>query len=162
MMVAIGDSLSDLASSDDWEDGDDEDDEEIEQGQLSDDEEPGWMMGPITKMVQHRLERFRQKQTKLDQLTQPGWKDATDYFHGRDKKYSTSTFWVPAVVQQQMDDVASTPVPTMIGELLECLNIVPGIGHVPQGTSRPGSCHIRLGSGKSQSYTSLSDLAPAT
>jgi hypothetical protein len=30
MLVAIGDSLSDLASSDNWKDGEDEDDEETE------------------------------------------------------------------------------------------------------------------------------------
>jgi len=51
MLVAIGDSLSDLASSDDGEDGEDEDDEETEQGKLSDNDEPGWVMGTITKTV---------------------------------------------------------------------------------------------------------------
>ena len=72
MMVAIGDGLSDLASSNYGEDGDDEDDEETEQGQLSEDDEPGWVIGTMTKMVQQRLERFRQKMMKLDELTQPG------------------------------------------------------------------------------------------
>jgi len=62
MMVAIGDNLSDLASSDDGEDDDDEDDEETEQGQLSEDAKPSWVMGTITKTVQQRLERFPQKQ----------------------------------------------------------------------------------------------------
>jgi len=52
MLVAIGDSLSDLASSDDGEDGEDKDDEETVQGKLSDDDEPGWVMGTITKTVQ--------------------------------------------------------------------------------------------------------------
>jgi len=52
MLVAIGDSLSDLASSDNGEDGEDEDDEETEQGNLSEDDEPGWVMNTITKMVQ--------------------------------------------------------------------------------------------------------------
>jgi hypothetical protein len=80
MLVAIGDSLGDLASSDDGEDGEDEDDEETEQGKLSDDDEPGWVMGTITKMVQQRMESFRQKQMKLDELTQPGWENAADYF----------------------------------------------------------------------------------
>jgi len=51
MMVAIWDSLSDLASSDDGEDGEDEDDNETEQGQLSDDDEPDWMMCTLTKTV---------------------------------------------------------------------------------------------------------------
>ena len=59
MLVAIGDSLSDLASSDDGEDGEEEDDEETEQGNLSEDDEPGWVMGTITKTVQQRMERFR-------------------------------------------------------------------------------------------------------
>jgi len=70
MMAAIGDSLSDLASSDDGEDGEDED-EETELGKLSEDDEPGWVMGPISKTVQQRIESFRQKQMKRDELTQP-------------------------------------------------------------------------------------------
>jgi len=41
MMVMIWDSLSDLASSDNGEDGESEDDEHIEQGKLSEDDEPG-------------------------------------------------------------------------------------------------------------------------
>jgi len=72
MLVGIGDSLSDLASSDDWEDWEDDDDEDPEQGKLSEEDEPGWVMGTITKMVQQRMERFRQKQMKLNDLTQPG------------------------------------------------------------------------------------------
>ena len=52
MLVAIGDSQSDLASSDDGEDVEDEDDEETKQGKLSEDDEPGWEMGTITKSVQ--------------------------------------------------------------------------------------------------------------
>src|SRR5882757_9930732 len=80
ILVAIGDSLSDLASSNDGEDGEEEDDEETEQGNLSEDNEPGWVMGTITKTVQQRMERFRQKQMKLDELTEPGWENAADYF----------------------------------------------------------------------------------
>jgi hypothetical protein len=73
MLVAIGDSLSDLASSDDGEAGDDEDDEGIEQGKLSEDDEPSRVIGTIAKTVRQRMERFRHKEMKLDQLTQPGW-----------------------------------------------------------------------------------------
>jgi len=81
MLNAIGDSLSDLASSDDEEDADDEEEEDhIEQGKLSEDDEPGWVMGTISKSVPRRMERFWQKQTKLDELTQPGWGDVADYF----------------------------------------------------------------------------------
>jgi hypothetical protein len=62
MLAAIGDSLSDLASSNDGENGEDEDDEDTEQGKLSDDDKPSWVMGTITKTVQQRMEMFRQKQ----------------------------------------------------------------------------------------------------
>jgi len=72
MLVAIGDSLSDLASSDGGEDGEDENDEETEQGNFSKDAKPSWVMGTITKTVQQRMERFRQKQMKLNEMTQPG------------------------------------------------------------------------------------------
>jgi len=160
MLVAIGDSLSDLASSDDGEDGEEEDDEETEQGNLSEDDEPGWVMGTITKMVQQRMERFWQKQMKLDELTQPGWEDAADYFRERDKKYSTTELRVPVVVQPQTMDDAPAPPPATFGELMESLDIVPGILEMPQGTSRPGSSHIRQTSGRWQSNKHRALLPP--
>jgi len=126
MMVAIADSLSDLASSDDGEDGEIEE-EETEQGKQSEDDEPSWVMGTITKTVQQRMEKFRQKQMKLDELTQPRWEDAADYFREKDKVYGTSELMVAAVVQPQTDDDAAVPSPTTFGELMECLEIVPGI-----------------------------------
>jgi hypothetical protein len=159
-MAAIGDSLSDLASSDDGEDGEDED-EETEQGKLSEDDEPGWVMGTITKTVQQHMESFRQKQMKLEELTQPGWEDAADYFRERDKKYGTAELKVPVVVQLQTHDGASSPPPTTFGELMEWLDIVPGISQMPQGTSRPGSSHIWVGSVKPHSNTSISGHQPA-
>jgi len=158
MLVAIGDSLSDLASSDDGEDGEDEDDAETEQGKLSEDDEPGWVMGTITQTVQLRMERFRQMQKKLDELTQPGWEDAANDFRERDKKYGTSELKVPAVVQPQMNDQAPPPPPTTFAELMESLDIVPGIS---QGTSWPGSSHIRLGSVKQQAKLSIPSGEPA-
>jgi len=111
--------------------------------------------------VQQRLEWFRQKQVKLNEFTHPGWEDATDYFRERDNKYDTSALRVPAVVQQHMDDDAVTPIPTTIRELLECLDIVPGISRRSQGTSLPGSTHIGLCSVKPQSDTSISGPEPA-
>jgi hypothetical protein len=74
MLNAIGDSLSDLASLDNKQDGEDMEDNEddTELGKLSDDDEPGWVMVTITKTVQHSIERFRQTQMRLDELTQPG------------------------------------------------------------------------------------------
>ena len=67
MLNAIGDSLSDLASSEHEEDVEDEDDDEEDtvHGKLSDDDEPGWVIGTISKTVQHRMESFRQMQLRL-------------------------------------------------------------------------------------------------
>jgi hypothetical protein len=161
MLFAIGDSLSDLASSDDGEDGEEEDDEETEQGNLSDDDEPGGVMGTITTPVQQRMERFRQKQMKIDELTQPGCEDAADYFRERDKKYGTTELRVPAFVQPQTMDDALAPPPATFGELMESLDIVPGILQRPQETSRPGSSHIRLGSVKPQTKTIIPSGEPA-
>jgi len=78
MLGASGDSQSDLACSDDGEDGEDEDDEETEECKLSEDDEPGWVIRTMTKTVQQQMETFRQKQMKLDELTQPGWEDLAD------------------------------------------------------------------------------------
>jgi len=161
MLVAIGDSMSDLASSDDGEDGEEEDDEETEQGKLSEDDEPGWVMGTITKTVQQCMERFRQKEMKLDELTQPGWEDAATYFCERGKKYGTFELRVPAVVQPQTNEDARVPPPTTFGELMETVDIVPGISQRPQVPSRPGCSHIRLGSGKPQSKLSIPSGEPA-
>jgi hypothetical protein len=52
MMVTIGDSLCDLACSNHGEDLDNEDDAETEQGTLSEDDEPGWVMSTISNAVQ--------------------------------------------------------------------------------------------------------------
>jgi len=50
-MVAIRDSQSDLASSEVEEDREDEEDEDTLLGKPSDNDEPGWVMGKISKMV---------------------------------------------------------------------------------------------------------------
>jgi hypothetical protein len=151
MLNAFGDSLSDLASSDDEKDGEHKEEEhDTELGKLSEDDEPGWVMGTISKTVQQRMESFRQKQIKHDELTQPGWEDTADYFCERDKKYATAKLTVPVVVQPQTDDDALAPPPTTFGELMERLDIVPRMSRMPQGTSRPGSGHMRLGSVKPQ------------
>jgi hypothetical protein len=81
MLNTIGDSLSDLATSEDEQNGEDEKDneEDTKLGKLSDDE-PGWVIGTISKKVQHRLDSFRQKQVRLDELTHLGWGHAGSYF----------------------------------------------------------------------------------
>jgi len=158
MLIAIGDSPSDLACSDNGEDGEDEDDEVTEKGKLSEDDEPGWVIGTITKTVQQRMERFRHNQMKFDELSQPWWETAANYCHERDKKYSTAELRVPAVVQQQTNGDAPPHPLTTFAELMESLDIVPGMS---EGTWQPGSSHIRLGSVKPRSKSSIPSGEPA-
>jgi len=68
---------------------------------------------------------------------------------------------VPVVIQPQTNDDASAPPSTTFGELMEKINIVPGISQMPQGTSRQGSSHIWLCTVKPQSDLSISGLEPA-
>jgi hypothetical protein len=98
---------------------------------------------------------------KLEELTQPGWDDPADYFRERDEKYGTTKLRVPAVVPPQPKDDAPPRPPATFGELMESLDIVPGIGQRPQGTSQPGSSHTRLGSVKPQSKSSIRGGEPA-
>jgi len=104
------------------------------------------------------MEMLRQKEMKFDELTQPGWEDAANYFPERDKMYGTSELIVPAVVQPHMNDDAPPHPPTSFAELMESLDIVSGIS---QGTFRPGSSHIRLVSVKLQSKLSIPSGEPA-
>jgi hypothetical protein len=112
-------------------------------------------------MLQQRIERFRQMQMKLDELTQPGWEDVANYFHDWDKKYGTSKIGFPAVVQPQMDDNASAPAQTLFDESMECLGILPGISQILPGIPRPDSSHIRLGLVESYLNTSTPILESA-
>jgi len=90
------------------------------------DDEPGWVMGTISKEVLQRIGSFRQKQMRLDELTQPGWGDAANYFCARDMNYGNAEFKVPAVVNPQIDPIAATPSPTTFGEHMQTLEIVSG------------------------------------
>jgi len=116
-------------------DGEDEHEEETEYVQLSNDDEPGYVMGTITKSVQQCMERFWQKQMKLDELTQQEVENASDYIRCRDQNYGTCDIWVAAAVQHYTDDDAVAPAPTSFREQMECLDIVPGISQMPQETS---------------------------
>ena len=53
MLNAIGESLSDLGSSDEEQDGEDEEyqEDDTELGKLSDNDEPGWVTGTISKTL---------------------------------------------------------------------------------------------------------------
>jgi len=60
---AVAEMLNAIGNSDAVEDGDDEDDDyqDSEPGKLSEDDEPGAVMGTIFAMVLHHMERFPQK-----------------------------------------------------------------------------------------------------
>ena len=66
------------------------------------------------------------------------------------------------MVQPQPNDDAPAPPPATFGELMENLDIVPGISQRPQGPFRPGSSHIRLSSVKPQSKSSIPSGVPAS
>jgi len=162
MLNDIGDSLSDLGSSDDEQDGEDKEDDgdDTELSKLSDDDEPRCVMGTISKTVQHRIERFRQKQMRLDELMQPGWGDAANYFCERDMKYGTAKLKVLAVVKPQIDTTAGTTPPTRFGEHMQALDIMCGQWQMPAVTSQPGSSQMRLGSEKLQLHKFLPVVSP--
>jgi len=162
MFNAIGDSLSNFASSDDEQDEEDEEDDEEDtaRGKLSDDDEPCWVMGTITETVQHHMESVRQKQMRLDELAQQGWGDAANYFCERDMWYGTAELMVPAVVKPQIDSATTTPSPITVGEYMQTPEIVRGQSEMPAVTSRPGGSQMRLGSKKPQSNKFIPFLSP--
>jgi len=162
MVYAIGDSLSDLATSDDEEDREHEaDDEEFTMlSNLREDDEPGREMGTISKTQQLWMERFRHKHNRLDELTQPGWEDAADYFCDRDMKNGTAELRVPAVVNPPTDKTEAIPSPATFRELMQTVDIVPGQSLMPQWTSPPRFGQTRLGSDKPQSYTCIASFPP--
>jgi len=76
----------------------------------SDDDEPGWMMGTICTTAQLHMESIRQKQWRLDKLTQPGKADTTNQFCQRDTKYGTAELTVQEVVKPQMVTTSATTI----------------------------------------------------
>jgi len=85
------------------------------------------------------MESFRQKQMRLDELTQPGWGDAANYFRERDMRYGTAELKVPVVVKPQIEKTAATPSPITVGEHMQTPEIIRGQSQMPAVTSRPGS-----------------------
>jgi hypothetical protein len=68
MIVAIGDSLTDIASSNSGECAQDEDDEEPKLGRLSDVDEPAWVICTTSKIVQLHILRFQHMLMYVDKL----------------------------------------------------------------------------------------------
>jgi len=116
MMVAMGNGQSDRASSDDGEVGQDEADAQTKLGKRSEDDEPCWVLCALFSMVQQRMEKSRQKQMKLDKLTDPRQEDAADNLCERDLNYRASELMTAAVVERQTNDDSDAPVLTTFGE----------------------------------------------
>jgi len=163
MLNAIGDSLSNLASSDDKQDGEAEEDDEndSELGKLSDDDEPGWVMGTISKTLQQgRMERFQQNHIRLDELTQLGWEDLANYCGERDMKYGTDELKVPVVVSCRIDTTATSAYPTTGREHTHTVDIVRVQLEMPAVNSQTGSSQMRLGSELPQSFKYIPNHVP--
>jgi hypothetical protein len=106
------------------------------------------------------MKKMLRKDMKLEELTELGWEDAAGYLRERDEKYGTSALMVVASIQPQPDDGTMAPPPTIFGELMESLDIVPRISDMRQGTSRPGTSHNSPGRVNPQSNTSILGLEP--
>ena len=66
VIITIQHTLSDLATSDNGEHGEDLDVKKTAQSLVSDNEEPGWVIGTLTRIAQQALRRFLRMQIKLD------------------------------------------------------------------------------------------------
>jgi len=163
MSNTIRESLSDQVSSNHGEDGENEDDaeEDPELGKLSEDDEPGWVIGTISEIEQHRMECFRQEEMKLDQSVQPCRGDAAEYICERDMTYWMTKLKVPPVVQPQMDDDETFAVPMTVGERMEILHCVAWKSQMPQVTSPPGSCDMKLELWTRQTHERILSVPPA-
>jgi len=164
MLNANGESLSDCARSDIGEDEKDgyDNEDDSEPGRLCEHDQPGWVMGTTSKTAQHCMESFWQMLMRLEESTQLGWGDVAEYFYGSDMKSSTAKLMVQAAIKPPTNKDVAISALTTHGELIESLGTFPGNSHLQQATSCQGSSHMRLGSGKSQSHTSLGCLPPDT
>jgi len=95
---------------------------------------------------------------KLAELSQPGRGDAADYFGETEKNYGTTKLKVAAVVLPQMADDAAPSESTTVGKPMETLDSIPGKWQLLQLTFRPGSSHMRLGSGIPQIHKCIKSL----
>jgi len=158
---AIGDSLSNLASSDDEQDGEDEEDDEEDTvlGKLSDGDEPGLEMCTISKTVQHRIEKFRQTQMRLDEFMQLGLGETANFFRERDMKNGAAESKVPVVVKHQIYTTASTTTPTIFRQHMHTLDVVRAQCQMLAVISPAASSPMRVGSEKPELHKFLPVLS---
>jgi len=137
MLNAIRDSLSDRAKCNNEEDGEHDEFDEKNTGpdKLSEEDDPLWVMGAISKSVLLGMERFWPRLIKFDDLAKPGSGDTAYYFHERNSKYRTAELEVAAVGKPQTETDAATSAVTTFAELVETLDIFPGKLQMPEMTS---------------------------
>jgi len=111
-------------------------------------------------MLQNQIEHFRQKQMKRDELMQPGWANAADYFREGDTKYGMTELGTPIVVQLLTADDAASSGPTTVGEPNETLYRFPTKSQMIQFASQRECRHVLLGSGKPLTSNHVSSLLP--
>ena len=162
VLNAIGDSLSDVASSDAVDDGEDEDDDEGDTGlcKLSEDDQPSWELGSMSKTGHHRMESFWSKEMRLDELTYPAWGAVANKFRERRMKYRITEFQVPAVGKPQTDTTAGTPSTTIFGELKQAHDIIPEKSQMLRMMSQQARSQIRLDSAEPQVDNQMVPPAP--
>lgn len=127
MLGAIKDSLSDIGTFEDWEDGGDrcEVDDNTEQGKVSEDDKLGWVMVIMSKMVVHQMEHIGQKQMTPDNTMQPGCGDGANFFCERNLKHRRTELMVLPGVQLETEDGATLSAPMTYGEPMKTLGCIP-------------------------------------
>ena len=162
MLNAIGDSASGYANFNDEEveEDQDDDDEDTALGEVREDDDPGWVKGTLSKMVQQRMESIMPKEKRLNKLMQLGWGDMADYFCERDMTYGTAKLNVLQVVKPETDTTGATPSPKTFGLLMQTFHIIPRKSQMPQVASRPRSSPVRRGWDNRKSHNHIASLLP--
>jgi predicted mannosyl-3-phosphoglycerate phosphatase (HAD superfamily) len=88
----------------------------------------------------------------LDKLNNMVCRDVSDYLNEIANMYGTATLKAPEVITLQTEKCQSPAALTTFGQQMETIHWVSGESQMPQWTARPGSSHVRLVSGKLQSY----------
>jgi len=127
---------------------------------MNEDYKPERVMGKVCNKEQHCQESFWEIILRFEKRTHPGMRDTTDFFGERDRKYELAELMVLAVVKRQTDTTTATPSLTPFAVLMQTLDLIPVQSQIPQRTSQPGSCLMRLGSEEPESYKGIASQLP--
>lgn len=162
ILIAIEACLSNLAILDDKEDVDVKADDRngSELGKLSENDEPGWVMGTLSKEVPQSMETYLVMEIWHDELTQLRWWDMADYFPYRDMKCWMAALKLLPIVISLADKVAATPGTTKFVKLIVTVDNVPGKSQMLDGHPHQGCSHTMLGFPKPQSDKQIMSRLP--